>query len=128
MSRYNDMLAGQSASAFRARVVQIVALIPAGKVLSYGDVATLAGSARAARAVGSILKTAEEDLPWHRVVNTKLQISGGVIIGRPLLQLQRLQSEGLTMAKGAQIQDADARWPLGDAYDAVQAAIYDDND
>lgn len=126
MSRYKDILAGQSASDFRARVVQIVELIPAGKVLSYGDVATLAGSARAARAVGTILKTATEDLPWHRVVNGQMSISAGVIIGRPLLQLQRLQAEGLTMGKGARIQNGDARWPLEDAYDALQAALHGD--
>lgn len=56
---------------FPQRVWQIVAAIPEGYVTTYGDVAKLAGSPRAARQVGGVLKRLPEGstLPWHRVVH-----------------------------------------------------------
>ena len=48
------------------RVRAVVAAIPAGEVLSYGEVADRAGL-RSARLVGRILAESH-DLPWHRVV------------------------------------------------------------
>lgn len=62
---------------FRQRVFHIIAAIPYGKVTTYGDVARLAGSSRAARQVGGILKKLPEGstLPWHRVINRHGQIS-----------------------------------------------------
>ena len=48
------------------RVRAVVAAIPAGTVLSYGEVADRAGL-RSARLVGRILAESD-DLPWHRVV------------------------------------------------------------
>ena len=44
--------------------------IPPGKVTSYGTVAALAGSPRAARQVVQILHRAK-NIPWHRVVNSR---------------------------------------------------------
>ena len=54
---------------FPRRVWQIVASIPQGYVATYGDIARLAGSPRAARQVGGVLKRLPEGstLPWHRV-------------------------------------------------------------
>ena len=62
---------------FPQRVWQIVASIPEGYVTTYGDVARLAGSPRAARQVGGVLKRLPEGstLPWHRVVNRHGAIS-----------------------------------------------------
>ena len=62
---------------FPQRVWQIVASIPEGCVATYGDVAQLAGSPRAARQVGGVLKRLPEGstLPWHRVVNRHGDIS-----------------------------------------------------
>ncbi|ARF51213.1 cysteine methyltransferase [Pantoea stewartii subsp. stewartii DC283] len=56
---------------FKQRIWQIVAAIPPGKVTTYGDVALLAGSPRAARQVGGVLSRLPEGstLPWHRVIN-----------------------------------------------------------
>ena len=62
---------------FPQRVWHIVASIPEGYVTTYGDVARLAGSPRAARQVGGVLKRLPEGstLPWHRVVNRHGDIS-----------------------------------------------------
>lgn len=56
-------------ASFRTRVFAIVRAIPKGKTLSYGTVAARAGSPRAARAVGTILKTNyDPHIPCHRVI------------------------------------------------------------
>ena len=62
---------------FTAEVVQILKDIPEGRVVTYGQVARMAGSPRAARQVVRILHTmsAKHGLPWHRVVNAKGEIA-----------------------------------------------------
>nr|WP_154957538.1 MGMT family protein [Paenibacillus xylanexedens] len=62
---------------FTRQVVAIIAAIPEGKVMTYGQIATCAGSPRAARQVVRILHSMsrKERLPWHRVVNAKGQIA-----------------------------------------------------
>ncbi|PYA85019.1 methyltransferase [Serratia marcescens] len=64
-------------ASFSQRVFHIVAAIPYGKVSPYGEVARLAGSPRAARQVGGVLRRLPEGstLPWHRVINRHGQIS-----------------------------------------------------
>lgn len=55
---------------FRERVLQVVRHIPKGKIMSYGEVARLAGSPRAARAVGTIMsQNYDPSVPCHRVVH-----------------------------------------------------------
>ena len=54
---------------FRERVIGVVKAIPRGETLTYGDVALKAGHAKAARAVGAIMRTnKDKDVPCHRVV------------------------------------------------------------
>ncbi len=88
---------------FPQRVWQIVASIPEGYVTTYGDVARLAGSPRAARQVGGVLKRLPEGstLPWHRVVNRH----GVISLTGPDLQRQRqaLLSEGVQVSGSGQI-------------------------
>ncbi len=66
-------------SNFRYRVEIIVGSIPLGRVMSYGQIAALAGSPRAARIVGGIAHYGNPELPWQRVVNK----SGGLARGYP---------------------------------------------
>lgn len=62
---------------FTESVIAILKKIPKGKVATYGQIAALSGSPRAARQVVRILHSSSEkyDLPWHRVVNSQGQIS-----------------------------------------------------
>jgi methylated-DNA-protein-cysteine methyltransferase-like protein len=54
---------------FEQKVIEVVKGIPKGSVLTYGEVATCAGNAKASRAVGSIMaKNNDKALPCHRVV------------------------------------------------------------
>ncbi|MEA1852408.1 MGMT family protein [Cytobacillus sp. OWB-43] len=56
---------------FTATVIKIIKEIPKGRVMSYGQIATYAGSPRGARQVVRILHSMSHKygLPWHRVVN-----------------------------------------------------------
>jgi methylated-DNA-protein-cysteine methyltransferase-like protein len=56
---------------FNKRVHKIVAQIPRGKVMTYGQIAALAGAPWAAWEVGQIAHYGPSDLPWQRVVNKK---------------------------------------------------------
>lgn len=64
---------------FRERVEAVVAQIPPGRVMTYGQLAALCGNARAARIVGGIAHFGDPDLPWQRVVNKQ----GGLASGYP---------------------------------------------
>jgi methylated-DNA-protein-cysteine methyltransferase related protein len=61
---------------FTAKAIEIIKRIPEGKVMTYGQIATKAGSPRAARQVVRILHSMSEkhQLPWHRVMNAKGEI------------------------------------------------------
>ena len=77
------------------RVREVVTSIPAGTVLSYGDVAALAG-VRSARLVGRIMAIDSADLPWHRV----LRADGTVAPHLAREQLARLRAEGVLAVDG----------------------------
>lgn len=64
---------------FRAQVYELVAQIPAGRVMTYGQIAALCGRPRAARIVGGIAHFGDLDLPWQRVVKK----DGGLAEGYP---------------------------------------------
>jgi len=64
-------------SSFRDRVHRLVLSIPSGQVATYGQIARLLGSPRAAREVGWALRDLPDDLgaPWQRVINSQGRIS-----------------------------------------------------
>jgi len=62
---------------FSKRVKEIVKNIPKGETLSYGEVAAVAGSPGAARAVGNIMKgNLDKSVPCHRVIKASGAIGG----------------------------------------------------
>jgi O-6-methylguanine DNA methyltransferase len=97
------------AAAFAARVLRIVARIPAGRVATYGDIAALAGRPRAARAVGRIMAAgARPGLPYHRVVAANGAI-GGYGSG-PQLKAALLVAEGIPVRRLRIVEFAARRW------------------
>src|SRR5690554_4840076 len=62
---------------YTKRVIKIINSIPEGEVMTYGQIAEIAGSKRGARQVVRILHTMSDTykLPWHRVVNAKGEIA-----------------------------------------------------
>ena len=75
---------------FYQRVYAVVAQIPYGAVLTYGQIACMLGSPRAARQVGWALRRCPADLPWHRVVKA----DGSIVGGAEGAARKRLEAEG----------------------------------
>ena len=98
---------------FHAKVYARVRLVPLGKVTTYGDVATALGSPRVARHVGwalAALAGKDTDVPWHRVINAKGQISFKGQIHRATLQRQHLEHEGVIFDKSGTVDMKKYRW------------------
>lgn len=84
---------------FTERVYDVVSLIPRGSVLTYKDVAILAGSPHACRAVGNILnKNYNPAIPCHRVIRSDGTL-GGYNRGENKKN-SRLKQEGYTHQHG----------------------------
>ena len=85
------------------KIYDVVKLIPYGQVATYGQVADLAGLVGKPRVVGYALfrVTSTTDIPWHRVVNAKGEISRSSLRdGNDDLQQLLLQEEGVVFVKG----------------------------
>ena len=96
-------------SAFARRVLAAVRRIPHGAVATYGDIARLAGSPRAARAVGSIMRDCKDPYtPCHRVI-----AAGGALGGFgswPGAKRDRLAAEGLEVSATRVKRFETVRW------------------
>lgn len=79
-----------------------LAQVPAGTVVTYGQLAELAGLGRAARWVGTQLRNLPDDskLPWHRVINQAGRLSVPEGSETWLEQSQRLRTEGVQVSNG----------------------------
>ena len=82
-------MAQQPGADFISRVLDVVASIPPGRVMTYGDVAAALGS-RAARAVGQVMSHYGSDVPWWRVVRA----SGHPAIDHEARALEYFRAEG----------------------------------
>lgn len=80
---------------FREKVYLFMADVPYGRIITYGDIAGLAGQANAARIVGGIAHHGPMELPWHRLVNRFGGLASGYHGGREVQQ-QLLEAEGVT--------------------------------
>lgn len=60
---------------FYQQVYSLTRTIPYGKVATYGQIAAILGSPRAARMVGQALKHCDSSVPWQRVINRHGMIS-----------------------------------------------------
>jgi len=96
-------------SGFRQRVEMLVAQIPEGRVMTYGQLAALAGSAYAARIVGGIAHFGDPALPWQRVVNKKGGLASGYPGGREGHK-QVLESEGVSVSDDYYVNVAGLLW------------------
>lgn len=79
----------QPGADFISRVLDVVASIPPGCAMAYGDVAAALGS-RAARAVGQVMSHYGSDVPWWRVVRA----SGHPAIDHEAAALEHFRAEG----------------------------------
>ena len=98
-----------ASSSFDQRVAEVVALIPPGRLATYGQIAELIGAYGCARQVGWALRRLPlpSPLPWHRVVNARgcISFSPGRE-GSDWIQRELLLAEGIPV-------DDEGRLPLG---------------
>lgn len=87
----------------RRDILNVVALVPFGKVATYGKIAQLAGYPQHARFVGRTLGSlcAEHEIAWHRIVNAQGKIRVMQTTAQGLsLQAALLCAEGVLVTDG----------------------------
>ncbi len=96
------------AMSYYDKIYGLVRRIPAGKCASYGQLALLSGSPRAARVVGSALRLCKEDaVPCHRV----LRSDGSVTCAFPPgLQRALLEAEGVAFTPSGKVDWSQCGW------------------
>lgn len=98
-----------SEPSFSEKVYDIVAGIPKGKLMTYGDIAGLAGHPYAARQVGGLAHFGPTDLPWHRVVNRLGDCASGYYGGKEGHR-QALEAEGFEVKDFQVVNFEEHRW------------------
>lgn len=92
-------MTSNSTISIQHEIYQVVALIPRGKVATYGQIAALAGFPRHARLVGYALNrqlAPDSELPWHRVINAQGRLSLHKLdMNAENLQRFKLEQEGI---------------------------------
>lgn len=99
-------------SIFREKVYALAKLIPRGKVVTYAQLAALAGAPGAARAVGTCMKNNPDlsTIPCHRVIASDGGL-GGYSSGQGLLtKLALLKKEGVHFISNRQVDLAASQW------------------
>jgi methylated-DNA-protein-cysteine methyltransferase related protein len=94
-------------------IYEVVRQIPYGKVATYGQIAELADLPRRARVVGYALFRVDvnSDVPWHRVINAKGEISESPFRqGGDYLQRSLLESEGVEFSAAGKVNLRQYRW------------------
>ena len=86
-------------------VYAILKTIPAGKVMTYGQVAERLGNKNLARTVGNILhdNPDPENIPCHRVVNAKGKVAEHYAFGGADAQRAKLEAEGIVFEQNGRI-------------------------
>ncbi len=93
---------------------RVVAKVPRGKVVTYGQVAAILGVPRAARAVGTALRylprSLHRKIPWQRVINAQggISLRGDVI--RAEEQRWLLEDEGVVFDRHGKVDLKTYRW------------------
>ncbi|HEX8455803.1 MAG TPA: MGMT family protein [Pyrinomonadaceae bacterium] len=102
---------------YNERVFEIVRRIPAGHVMTYGQLAEILGEGYTARTVGFVMNKADETVPWHRVINAQGACSTGRIL-LPLNKQQRmLEAEGVEFNARDRCDLGRYRWTPEEARD-----------
>lgn len=102
------------ASVFTDNVYKVLRTVPKGKVVTYGQLAALAGNPRAARAVGMAMRTNPDipATPCHRVVASDGSLTGYSAGQGIATKRKMLAGEGVAF-KGAKVDLDASQWKRG---------------
>ena len=94
------------------RIYAAVRAVPPGKVATYGQIARVAGLGRQARLVGYALHALKDgdDVPWHRIINAKGEISLGSRGEWAGFQRELLEDEGVEFDLKGRVDFGEHGW------------------
>lgn len=95
---------------FALEVYDLVAKIPKGRIMTYGQIAALCGSPRSARIVGQIAHWGPLELPWQRVVNKNGGLAVGYTTGGREAHRRDLEADGVTVSQEYTVDVNDLIW------------------
>lgn len=96
---------------YREKVYEIVRRIPAGRVMTYGQIAAMLGEGYTPRTIGYVMHAAEtEKVPWQRVINAQGGCSTGRMTIPVNLQQSILEAEGVRFDARGRCDLAKYQW------------------
>ena len=113
-----DNMLNNTVDGFGKQVEHLVCRIPHGRVMTYGQIAALCGSPRAARIVGGTAHYGNPELPWQRVVNKY----GGLATGYPggqAAHARALSAEDIVISNDYTVNVSILLWWPPDAAEAI---------
>ena len=105
-----DVNADVNSPGYQERVFEIVRRIPAGRVMTYGQLAGILGEGYTPRTVGFVMHAANDTVPWQRVINSQGACSTGRVILPPDLQQRMLEAEGVRFDARGRCDLSRYRW------------------
>ena len=123
----NSLKVNVNDKTYRERVYEIVRRIPAGRVMTYGQIAIILGEGYTARTVGYVMHGADtEDVPWQRVINSQGKCSTGRLTIPVNLQQELLEAEGIVFSAKGKCDLTEFQWfPEGfEPEDDTQIALF----
>ena len=111
---------------YRERVYKIVRRIPAGRVMTYGQIAEILGEGFTPRTVGYVMHGADtENVPWQRVINSQGACSTGKLIMPVNLQQNMLEQEGVVFSEKGKCDLKKYLWyPQGSEQDESHPTLF----
>ena len=106
----DGMPTGRELAGYQERVFEIVRRIPAGRVMTYGQLAGILGRGYTPRTVGFVMHNADDTVPWHRVINSQGACSTGRVVLPPDKQQRMLEAEGVGFDAKGRCDLAHHRW------------------
>ena len=106
----DEMPTGRELAGYQERVFEIVRRIPAGRVMTYGQLAGMLGRGYTPRTVGFVMHNAGDTVPWHRVINSQGACSTGRVVLPPDKQQRLLEAEGVEFNAKGRCDLARHRW------------------
>lgn len=114
---------------YREKVYELVRQIPAGNVMTYGQIAIILGEGYTPRTVGYVMHAAEtENVPWQRVMNSQGACSTGRMTIPMNLQQELLEAEGVVFNEKGHCDLRAFQWhPDGFELDNEQPKLFEEN-